>query len=249
MSEKKLSARSQRRLRLEIAQRSVTEQALNVATKQVCTSESESCISGDSPASGSGSAAEGGEFGSGSLSDDSLSEHSETESERGGNDGLDSDLDMPSNDELDSSASIDSLSLSGESLSVGSTTSSDTDEEPPNVSASSPLFTGSEICSNEFITTFMSFVQRHNLTYACQTDLLKLLSIVLPTPSTVPTSSYTLTSYFVNYRKETIFQQFCGCCSDVIPPSSSCQSRICQSQGTTIHLCEDSTKLTDQGAL
>ena len=45
-----------------------------------------------------------------------------------------------------------------------------------------PLFRDSDVSSSDFSTTL---VQRHNSTYSSQNDILKLLSIVLPSSSNV----------------------------------------------------------------
>ena len=51
------------------------------------------------------------------------------------------------------------------------------------------LYPEAQLSTKEFDVAFMSLVQRHNLTYSSQTDVLKLFSIVLPSPSIIPTSS------------------------------------------------------------
>ena len=49
-----------------------------------------------------------------------------------------------------------------------------------------PLYPESSIRDDSFNAVFLSLVQRHNLTYACQSDLLKLFTILLPLPSRIP---------------------------------------------------------------
>ena len=41
-----------------------------------------------------------------------------------------------------------------------------------------PLYPEAHVTTNEFNLALTSFIQRHNLTYTSQTDILKLLSIV-----------------------------------------------------------------------
>ena len=84
-------------------------------------------------------------------------------------------------------------------------------EMPPHVST--PLFPESHISAVDFNIALMSVVQRHNLTYSSQTDILKLMSMVLPTPNAVPSSSNMLRSKFTNLTSETVVQHFCGSCS------------------------------------
>ena len=81
-----------------------------------------------------------------------------------------------------------------------------------------PLFPESRVTSEEFRLAFLSLTQRHNLTYASQTDILKLLTIVLPAPSDVPSSASMLTSKLVRYKTETKIQRFCGCCTCPLDP-------------------------------
>ena len=76
-------------------------------------------------------------------------------------------------------------------------------------SEGSPLFPESVIRSEDFNTAFLSLVQRHNLTYSSQSDILKLLSIVLPSsPSNIPSSAHVLYKKFTNYKDDTILQHF-----------------------------------------
>ena len=90
------------------------------------------------------------------------------------------------------------------------------------------LFPGSRIPSTHFDTVFMCFVQRHNLTYACQGDLLRLFSMVLPSPNTVPSSSFTFTRQFTDFKKEVLIQRFCGCCLSELNHGSSCGRQQCR---------------------
>ena len=103
---------------------------------------------------------------------------------------------------------------------------SDDESEVPQSSAV-PLFPESRVTTDEFNVAFMSVLQRHNLTYASQTDILKLLSIVLPAPSHVPSSAQTLTSKFVNYKNEVIVQHFCGSCCGPLQSSVPCLKPEC----------------------
>ena len=90
-----------------------------------------------------------------------------------------------------------------------------------------PLFPESRVTSEEFRLAFLSLTQRHNLTYASQTDILKLLTIVLPAPSDMPSSASMLTSKLVRYKTETKIQRFCGCCTCPLDPGFTCEKRQC----------------------
>ena len=93
------------------------------------------------------------------------------------------------------------------------------------------LFPQAHISTEEFEVAFISLVQRHNLTYATQSDPLKLFSIVLPFPSKVPSSSYVLISKFIDYRKDTDTQHYCSSCMSVLQPGLSCVSSHCSNKG------------------
>ena len=45
------------------------------------------------------------------------------------------------------------------------------------------LFPGSSITAHDFDVSLMLFCQRHNLTYTCQNDLLRFMSVSFPTPN------------------------------------------------------------------
>lgn len=64
------------------------------------------------------------------------------------------------------------------------------------------------------------------MTYASQGDILKLISLILPTPNDVP-SAHILKHKFVNYRTETFAQHFCGCCSEPLLPGATCIASPC----------------------
>lgn len=78
--------------------------------------------------------------------------------------------------ELSSSSDFDIDSLSGDINAREEVSQSATLTQ-------TPLFPGSRISSADFNIAFMSLAQRHNLTYSSQTDILKFLSIILPSPN------------------------------------------------------------------
>lgn len=81
---------------------------------------------------------------------------------------------------------------------------------------SDPLFLDSEIGTHEFHVAFMSLCQHHNLTYSSQSDILKLISMVIPTPNNVLSSAHVLRSRCVKNEEETVVHHFCGHCMDPI---------------------------------
>ena len=66
------------------------------------------------------------------------------------------------------------------------------------------------------------------LTYSSQTGILKLISLILPTPNALPSSSTSLSSKIINFKDETIIQYFCGSCMCPLGPGSFCDTPICK---------------------
>lgn len=85
----------------------------------------------------------------------------------------------------------------------------------------------SSITDHSFNAVFLSLVQRHNLTYACQSDLLKLFTILLPSPSRIPSSSHTLISKYIDFKNDVIVQHLCGSCTCPIESGSSRDQQQC----------------------
>ena len=85
------------------------------------------------------------------------------------------------------------------------------------------LYQGSPVAADEFIVGLMLLCQRHNLTYSCQNDILRLMSMMHPSPNRVPRSSHLLLKHFVNLKEECSIQHFCGTCLSPTPcANSSC---------------------------
>lgn len=95
----------------------------------------------------------------------------------------------------------------------------------------SPLFPQAHVLTEGFEVAFMSLVQRHNLTYVSQSDLLRLFSIVLPPPNMVPPSSHVLIGKFINYKKDAITSYCCGSCLSVIQKDTPCVNSQCSNKG------------------
>ena len=98
----------------------------------------------------------------------------------------DSETDLPSGMEehVSDYDSLVVLTDSDASISEG-VESDDEQEESSPIHHAVPLYPQAHVSSEEFDGAFMTFVQRHNLNYACQRDLLKVFSIILPSPSSV----------------------------------------------------------------
>ena len=89
------------------------------------------------------------------------------------------------------------------------------------------LFPGSSITAHDFDVSLMLFCQRHNLTYTCQNDLLRFMSVSFPTPNQVPRSSYMLLKQFVDFQHECTVHHFCGNCLQPLLRSSPCSNPEC----------------------
>ncbi len=93
--------------------------------------------------------------------------------------------------------------------------------------AQPPLFQESRVSVYDFNVAFMMVAQRHNLTYASQSDLLKLTSMIIPVPNLVPSSSSVLRSKFVKYKEDTIVHHYCGHCTVPLMPGQKCAKQEC----------------------
>ena len=139
-------------------------------------------------------------------------------------DSTSSDSDTSS---ISNSSSLSSLTDS-ESDSTGVSTTASSDEEPfCELPPQLPLFPQAKLTCHSFNVSLMSLVQRHNLTYACQADILQLCSVILPTPNTVPSSALTLRRQFMNFGEATITHHFCGSCIEQLQHSSRCDKQDC----------------------
>ena len=119
------------------------------------------------------------------------------------------------------SASDDSISFS---------LSSSASSSVPDVQLrSEPLFPGSSISSDAFAAVLAIFSRRHNLTYSCLNDLMCLLAGTMPSPNTVPRSSYSLINKFINYKGECTIERFCGQCLQRLSETvAQCTSSECR---------------------
>ena len=105
-----------------------------------------------------------------------------------------------------------------------------------------PLYPDSLIDTSDFQVLLMSAFQQHNLTYSCQDDLLKILSVVLPSPAKVPSSSYVLRNKFVKISDQCSVHYFCSGCLCSLPSSTTqcitagCLDRPHQPVSQYIHL-------------
>lgn len=136
---------------------------------------------------------------------------------------LSEDTPFGQSDHSDVSSKCDFSDQSSDDLSDLSDVDDEDSMVPQELRSQSALFPSSPV--DVFATGVMLLCQRHNLTYACQNDILKLMSMTHPTPNTVPHSSHLLLKQFVNLKDECSIQHFCGTCLSHTPcTNASCSS-------------------------
>ena len=236
MSERRLSKRSQRRLRLRVAQR-LAGSTHAVPTKKPRIEPATSTDSEEAGDDGERDEEAGRqlEVTADSSSGDSESYGNEEEGDGTGDDnpsesfagqeheGVSDESELSEHVTEDDSSEDSSEDSSDGMVSVSEARSVTIGTE----SQGTPLYQGSAISSGDFNTAFLSLVQRHNLTYSSQGDILKLLSIVIPSPSSVPSSAYMLYKKFTNYKDDTVLQHICDNCASPLEPGLSCKQQGC----------------------
>ena len=209
MAERVLSARTRRRLKQKVSQHLLHHSNLLDSRNATTSSASEHHDHLDGNYSTVNEA---------SLMEDQLDDFC--------SDHMNSSEDSASSD-TDSSLSS-TCTTDSESDSTGVSTTASSDEEPfSELPPQLPLFPQAKITRHGFNASMMSLVQRHNLTYACQADILQLCSAILPTPNAVPSSALTLRRHFVNLGEATITHHFCGSCIEELQHSSRCSKQDC----------------------
>ena len=253
MSTKKLSARTQRRIRLNLAKQqslALGTQDLNdpgnspkrlrttagfeqQQTDQDCTAEKDlSAANPDDVLQFSHSDSEETR----ELS--SLDSSAESDGTLGGS-SVASSTDPLLDPELDLSSDLES-SRSSDSSSEFDLHSDESDSSSPSGDScvpvqypgfqSPPLYAGSSISAHQFHVATASIALRHNLTYACQTDILRFISALLPSPNRVTTTAKSLTRKFLRYEQMTVVHRCCGVCMRLLPEGAQCLRTECVQQ-------------------
>lgn len=136
--------------------------------------------------------------------------------------------------ELTESGSDSPLKLGTESDHVNDSSSESEDNTALNetmpVHLSSPLYEGSAITIHQFDVSLSLIAQRHNLTYACQTDILRFISVLLPPPNSVRSTARSLNKKFVHYNEQTRIHRCCGVCMHHLAVGERCSQSECLSQ-------------------
>ena len=93
-----------------------------------------------------------------------------------------------------------------------------------------PLYAGATVTAHQFDVAVASMALRHNLSYACQTDLLRLMATILPGPNCVPSRSHALTRKFICYEQQSLIHWCCGSCMCLLPDGEKCRTPHCVDQ-------------------
>ena len=96
---------------------------------------------------------------------------------------------------------------------------------------SPPLFPGATITAHQFHIAMASTSLRHNLTYACQTDILQLIASILPSPNHASATSRSLTRKFVHYEQQSLLHRRCGTCMRLLKEETRCSNLQCAHLG------------------
>ena len=93
------------------------------------------------------------------------------------------------------------------------------------------LFPGATITAHQFDVAMASTALRHNLTYACQTDILQLIASILPSPNHATATSRSLTRKFIRYEQQSLLHQCCGVCMRLLEEETRCSNPQCADLG------------------
>ena len=96
---------------------------------------------------------------------------------------------------------------------------------------SPPLFPGATITAHQFDVAMASTSLRHNLTYACQTDVLQLIASVLPSPNHAIDTSRSLIRKFIHYEQLSVLHRCCGACMHLLEEETRCSNFQCADLG------------------
>ena len=124
--------------------------------------------------------------------------------------------------ESSDSSSSEEVDSDSSTCSMGTTSSSLLSEEPNAASCKETL----EIAMSHFECSLAitSIAAKHNMSYSCVEDILKLLTQLAPN-SAIPKSHHMLMKKFVHYHGSTTIYHCCGFCTKPLPSSESVCSR------------------------
>ena len=111
--------------------------------------------------------------------------------------------------------------------------SDDQDDQDDQEFAAGFLFNQATVSTKEFCVAMLSMFYKHSLTYSSLTYILKLLVQVLPSPNSLPHSTYILINKFVDYNANVIVHHCCGFCTRLLSDGNPCSQVECQSNSLT----------------
>ena len=92
-----------------------------------------------------------------------------------------------------------------------------------------PLFPNSVFTEYQFNVSMASVAQRHNMSYSCMTDVLRLISLYLPSPNSAPQSAKTLLSQFVDTKRLPVSQML-WCLYAIAKSMETCDQDTCKTE-------------------
>ena len=82
---------------------------------------------------------------------------------------------------------------------------------------------------NECSLAIVSIAAKHNISYSCVTDFLRLLTQLVPNSNVIPKSHHMLMKQFVEYHASTTLYHCCGLCTQLLPsPEVQCLRSQCR---------------------
>lgn len=94
-----------------------------------------------------------------------------------------------------------------------------------------PIFEGSDISTATFNKMFLGVPEKHSLSKKTQSDLLKLINIVLPPQHTVAKNSYEFSKGIDYLHYDTLDYAICSTCHKETTHNIPCQNKSCEKFG------------------
>lgn len=127
----------------------------------------------------------------------------------------------------DSDGSSDDINGSTDDSSDDSTDSNEA-SSLLEVSPYTNLFKGSTMSVQQCTVAIMSMFHKHNLSYACINDILKLMEQALLEDNLLPCTCHSIINEFVKYKENTMIHNSCSFCTQLLSTDSKCSQRECQ---------------------
>ena len=78
------------------------------------------------------------------------------------------------------------------------------------------LFPGSSVSANEFSAALLSIFLKHDMSYQCVSDVLKLFQYTIPSPNLLPQSHNVLIGQLIKYDEQVKIHYCCSSCSQAL---------------------------------